>query len=70
MAASSVERRVRLGPVAPSGFPVRSLTRQLDGTSKLREWRMTFCEVWLEYSSVTMQMVSGSLPTRLTKEGG
>lgn len=37
MAASSVESRadrVRMGPVAFSGFPVRSLTRQLDGTSK------------------------------------
>lgn len=37
MAASSVEsraERVRMGPVAFSGFPVRSLTRQLDGTSK------------------------------------
>ena len=45
---------MRLGPVAPSGFPVRSLTRQLDGTSKLGEWRMTFYKVWLEYSSVIM----------------
>lgn len=65
MAASSVEsraERVRMGPVAFSGFPVRSLTRQLDGTSKC--WIMsalkTACQNLRNACSV-MTGVSSSL---------